>query len=309
MHLVNDKEILNLKVEDHAILEGIDLSVKLDNHSEIKLKINETHNNSQQTTNGDKEFTELIHKFSDDDENISLELRFELFKDLVLTFIDVQIKNERMMSRHTYLAPESSIVIHVKGLGTVTGLMANYQHKDWWTRPHFSTDLSTLPERTQSLLWKNDENYYYLLPVVDKVYRTELSGNDHGMDIMLSSYTGGYDRCQTLAFAIGFGEKPFELAKNTIAKVLEVLEYPTVPREQKRYPEVLDYLGWCSWDAFYHEVSEEGIIKKLEELKGKELPIKWVMIDDGWLDIEDNRLRSFEADRKKFPEGILSASS
>ena len=28
------------------------------------------------------------------------------------------------------------------------GSMANYQHKDWWTRPHFDPDPARLPERT-----------------------------------------------------------------------------------------------------------------------------------------------------------------
>jgi raffinose synthase len=308
MQLMNEQELVNLLVDDKAVLEGLTLSVMLDNHTKVELKQIETMKNSSTSIMGNEDLTEIIHKFSDDKDEVSLSLRLKISKGFVLAFVDLQLKNQRMQSRHKYLALEGSIVIHVKSLGQVDGLMANYQHKDWWTRPHFSTELLNLPERTQSLLWKKDESYYYLLPVVDKVYRTELVGSEHGMEIKLSSYSGGYDRCQTLAFAIGIGDNPFTLSKNTIGKVLEVLEFPTLVREKKRYPEILDYLGWCSWDAFYHQVSENGIIEKMDELKGKELPVKWVMIDDGWLDVEDNRLCSFEADRQKFPQGLSSTS-
>lgn len=305
MQQIKQKETLNLLIRDKEVLQNIDLSITLDSNRKINLNFKD----GISISDGEKNFTEKIYTFTDDDQKVSLKLRFNLYKDIVLSFVDAQIKKEEMPIRHHYFAPEEGIVIHIGDLGTITGLMANYQYSDWWTRPHFSTDLSTLPERTQSLLWKSEETYHYLLPVVDKVYKTELSGSAQGLDIKLSSYNGGYDRCETLAFAIGTGDDPFSLSKKTIEKVLEVLEFPTLPREKKRYPNKLDYLGWCSWDAFYREVSEKRIIEKMEELNQKELPVKWIMIDDGWLDVKDDRLRSFEADPEKFPEGFISTTS
>ncbi|ETI67511.1 Sip1-related alpha-galactosidase [Neobacillus vireti] len=304
------KNELNLLVKGQTVLQGLNPSVTLDDHSRHGLVFRNTSESTIPSGNGEESYHEIIHVFSDQAEEISLALKFKIYQDIVFAYIDVKITNERIQNRHKYLAPEGGIIIHVAGLGPVKGLMANYQHKDWWTRPHFSTELETLPERTQSFLWKTDEEfYYYLLPVVDKVYRTELAGSEQGIDIKLSSYAGGYDECHTLAFAIGIGENPFDLSKQTIANVLKKLNYPTLLREKKRYPEMLDSLGWCSWDAFYHEVSENGIIEKMDELREKELPVKWVMIDDGWLSVEDNRLRSFEADRIKFPKGLSSIST
>ena len=36
-------------------------------------------------------------------------------------------------------------------------------------------------------------------------------------------------------------------------------------RENKQLPEMFEYFGWCSWDAFYHKVNEAGLLEKMEE--------------------------------------------
>ncbi|KKI90090.1 hypothetical protein WQ54_23555 [Bacillus sp. SA1-12] len=306
MELANNTNFINLHLEDKKVLENIQLSVTLDTNTSIQIKLIDSMTRS--SSKEGEEYTETVYTFTDQEQLVLLKLRLHNYQNLLLAFIEAEIKNERMQSRHICFAPEGAITLHVGSIGQVSGLMANYQHKDWWTRPHFSLDLTSLPNRTQSLLWKDKNRYYYLLPVVDKIYRTDLSGGKQGMDIKLSAYTGGFDRCQTLAFAIGVGEQPFELSTATIERTLEALEFPTLPRKKKRYPHVLDYLGWCSWDAFYHEVNEDGIIEKMDELIEKKLPVKWVMIDDGWLDVEDNRLVSFKANREKFPNGLSSIS-
>jgi hypothetical protein len=54
------------------------------------------------------------------------------------------------------------------------------------------------------------------------------------------------------------------------------------PRWQKQVPEVARYLGWCTWDAFYHDVSALGIIQGLQSFKAAGTPPAWIIVDDGW---------------------------
>ena len=72
------------------------------------------------------------------------------------------------------------------------------------------------------------------------------------------------------------------------------------------------YLGWRSWDAFYRDVSEEGIRQKAEELTGKEVPVRWMLVDDGWLSVryDTEQLTDFAPDYEKFPHdfGPLAGS-
>jgi raffinose synthase len=191
----------------------------------------------------------------------------------------------------------------------IDGLMAVYQHKDWWTRPFFERDITKLPDKTQSLLWQSADRYYYLLPVTGGHVRTDVSGGHEGLELKLSAYREGFDRCDALVFVLGTDTDPYKLSKNTVSAALSSLDVPAFHREDKQYPEILDYLGWCSWDAFYHEVNAGGLLEKLEELNNLGLPVKWVMIDDGWSDITNHRLNSFEADAEKFPKGLADVTS
>ncbi|HSU79631.1 MAG TPA: Sip1-related alpha-galactosidase [Candidatus Angelobacter sp.] len=297
--------MISLIKNSNLLLNDLSLQVTLDDSYDVKLLHNQTIKQSDEDRFG--RFEETKHLFSSVDKTILTTLVFKSYEKMVLAYVDAVIKNDPVQNQHKYLAPDGGITIKVKGIGSVQGLMANYQHKDWWTRPTFNKDISELPKRTQSLLWKSDDQFNYLLPIVDAVYRTELLGNgEEGLSIKLSSYTGGYDRCQTLAFVMGFGKNPFQLTENTVAAALEHLGFPTLPREKKRYPEILDFLGWCSWDAFYDKVNEQGMIQKMDELKEKNIPVKWAMIDDGWLDVKDRRLWSFSADDEKFPNDLKS---
>lgn len=75
-------------------------------------------------------------------------------------------------------------------------------------------------------------------------------------------------------------------------------------RENRRLPEMFQYLGWCSWDAFYRDVEENKIRQKAEELLEKRVPVRWMLIDDGWLSVQDELLYDFSPDKQKFPDGF-----
>ena len=82
------------------------------------------------------------------------------------------------------------------------------------------------------------------------------------------------------------------------------------------YPEVFEYLGWCSWDAFHMYVSHDKLMAKAAEFREKDLPVRWVIIDDMWAEVKGNdsprgmhsrTLYSFEADPERFPQGLKGA--
>lgn len=287
------------------ILEDINIFVNLDDGTNLKLDLD---NISEEKEKSDGNYTEKRFAFKDKEELVNVILTLKEYKDIVFTYIDAKVTNKRVIHRHKNFAPEGGIVIKVKSAGSIEGLMALYRHKDWWTRPYFKRELADLPGRTQSLLWRKNENYYYMIPVVDKIFKSDFAGNGEGMDIRISSYVGGCDSCKSLVFAAASGSEPFELSKRTVERTLEKLGFPTFARENKRYPENLKYLGWCSWDAFYHAVNEKGLLEKAEELKAKDIPVKWIMIDDGWLDVKNERLMSFNANKEKFPGGLKAAA-
>ncbi|MBB6735796.1 Sip1-related alpha-galactosidase [Cohnella zeiphila] len=244
------------------------------------------------------------------DDTVRVRLDLRSYARFALAFVSGEARNENAFGRQKAFAARSGIVVMLRPSEPASGLMANYQHKDWWTRPFFDKDWANLPARTQSVLWKTASGYYHLLPVVGPECRTEAAGaGESAVALHVSSYQSGRTRCETLAFVLSTGEDPYRLVEGNVGAALKELDFPTWPRERKTYPEILDRLGWCSWDAFYHKVNEDDLLAKAEELQKLGLPVGWVMIDDGWSQVEDGELVSFEADPVKFPGGLKRAVS
>ncbi|KRF37983.1 Sip1-related alpha-galactosidase [Paenibacillus sp. Soil787] len=250
------------------------------------------------------DYTETKVTYSNEADTAVVHLQFRCYESFVLTSVQGEMKNANDFGKQHCFAAQNGIIIHAQGMTNIDGLMANYQHKDWWTRPHFDPNWSTLPERTQSLLWRKESSFYHLLPVCGPVFRTDVCGIEEGLQIRVSSHQGGRTRCESLSFVLGAGTDPYQLVERNLEAALHTLDYPTLPRARKPYPEILDSLGWCSWDAFYHQVNEEGLLVKAEEMQAAGLPVQWVMIDDGWSQTLDKKLSSFEADVEKFPQGL-----
>jgi hypothetical protein len=227
-----------------------------------------------------------------------------VFGSRAAVYVRASLYNKELFRDRVHFAAFDGIVIHAESLPGLTAAMANYQHKDWWTRPHFGTALQELPKRTLSLLWRSGGRFGHLLPVTDRRCRTDLRGGEHGLHIGISAYRGGDSEYESLAFVLGVDSDPYRLVEDNAALALEVMDSPARLRKEKRYPEVLDYLGWCSWDAFYHAVDAAGLLRKTAELHELGLPVRWVMIDDGWSAVREKRLASYDADRSKFPDGI-----
>lgn len=254
-------------------------------------------------------YTVIEKLFQDNAEKpeVIVRLKLRCYDRFMLVFVDGHIVSENDFGNHRAFAPDNGITIKLGMPEGIEGVLANYQHKDWWTRPHFDKDLTSLPARTLSLLWRSGDSYGHLLPVCGPQYRIDLAGGpseSEALHVRISSHQGGMTRCDTFAFLLGWGDDPYELAENGVDTALRELGYPALPRHKKEYPEILDYLGWCSWDAFYHQVDEKGLLAKAGELHDGGLPVKWVMIDDGWSDIGDRKLRAFDADPAKFPQGL-----
>ncbi|WHX99769.1 Sip1-related alpha-galactosidase [Neobacillus sp. DY30] len=298
---------LDCLFHNQRILAGIQVSVNLDSHSTLSLDFKTAEENTVEDDLGT--YKEYSYHYSDDLETVTAALTFRCYDSFMTTFVNASIKNDELFKKQAYFAPQQAITITIANLMEEYQAMANYQHKDWWTRPFFTNDIKEIPERTQSLLLKNDNSYFHLLPVCDKEARTDLVGTEKGLQISVSPFHGGYDQIFTFAFIFGASNNPFQLVNDNVKTASSFCAQSVLPREEKSYPEILDYLGWCSWDAFYHAVNEEGILTKAEELQQKNLPVKWMMIDDGWSELNGKKLQSFDADQEKFPNGLSSTVS
>lgn len=185
-------------------------------------------------------------------------------------------------------------------------MVAVYQHKSWWIRPAFPQRLQDVPERTQLLIWREQDTYRVLLAVCDGVIRTDFSGGEAGIRVDISTNGCPGDENPHLCAGLAQGRDPYRCIHALAAAAAEQQGRSHILRENKTFPEMFRSLGWCTWDAFYHKVNEQDIFKKLEELRTKQIPVRWMLIDDGWsdADYETRKLNDITADPVKFPAGL-----
>ncbi|KAG1056579.1 hypothetical protein G6F43_001552 [Rhizopus delemar] len=70
---------------------------------------------------------------------------------------------------------------------------------------------------------------------------------------------------------------------------------------------LVETLGYCTWNAFGKELSYDKISKALSSLKDNNIPVNYLLLDDGWGDIilDRSQLASFDVCPAKFPMGDL----
>lgn len=179
-----------------------------------------------------------------------------------------------------------------------------YLYSDWWTRPAFVDTFSDIPARTQVIFCKFEDHFSCILPLVGKVFKAIASGSYKPCTLHLDLDAGiaGFRNMEEDIYIVADGETLEEAVKKTFKLLAE--KDGLKLKEDRKLPEMLKYLGWCSWDAFYKEISADKIREKADELIEKNVPIRWMLFDDGWMKNENDMLLEMKADKEKFPNGF-----
>ena len=218
--------------------------------------------------------------------------------------------------------PENAIVITYNVNGIVES-MEDYRGCSFWCRPSFAKKTADIPDQTQALLSKlEDGSWFFALPTCSDTYKCTFRGSSLGVSAVVESYASNLSVCDhQLAFVCATGDEPYALVEKVSRYLAKLLDNGTMMRTEKKYPAIFEKLGWCTWDAFNIFVNDDGIQEKIKEFKDKGLPVDWVIIDDMWAQIPEfvgvskerrfwgvihgsAKLKSFEADPEKFPDGL-----
>ena len=115
-----------------------------------------------------------------------------------------------------YLSGETCCEISISDLD-IKSYTAIYRYSDFWLRPFFSDDITLVPQNTQCLIFKtNDNKFGVLLPVCGKQFKCTLEGSTAG-GILAKLYSGcKLHNCSTLAFITAKGDNPYELIERAV---------------------------------------------------------------------------------------------
>lgn len=168
--------------------------------------------------------------------------------------------------------------------------MACFRFKLWWMAQRMGEKGSDVPRETQFLLVESrgvgdeDAAYVVFLPLVEGAFRASIQGG--AGDALELCVESGDDDTRAASFEralfVGAAESdPFAAISGAVAAAKSALRTFRV-RAEKKLPGIVDYFGWCTWDAFYQDVTQEGVEAGLRSLIAGGAPPKFVIIDDGW---------------------------
>ncbi|EES15448.1 probable galactinol--sucrose galactosyltransferase 1 isoform X2 [Sorghum bicolor] len=175
--------------------------------------------------------------------------------------------------------------------------MCTFRFKMWWMTQRMGSSGRDIPFETQFLIVEGTDGlqstgdgtgeqpvvYTIFLPILEGSFRAVLQGNaDDELEICLESGDPDVESFEGshLVF-VGAGSDPFEVITNSV-KVVERHLQTFSHREKKKMPDMLNWFGWCTWDAFYTNVTAQGVKKGLQSFEKGGVSPRFVIIDDGW---------------------------
>ena len=178
----------------------------------------------------------------------------------------VMERKQPLFGAQPFFGRKEGVRFTLKGM-EADGMLCVYQHKDWWIRPAFPGRWEDVPARTQLLVWEKEGQYAALMAVCGPQCRADMQGGQDGICVTVASNQDGCAALDGLSLAVSCGPDPYRCCEEAAEYALKLLGHPEMSRKARSYPEIFEYFGWCSWDAFYHKVNEKGLLEKMQELK------------------------------------------
>ncbi len=205
---------------------------------------------------------------------------------------------------------------HLLPLGKLSGLRrftCCYRTNLFFMNARAGSRTGSIPVETQYLLYqREDGQYVVLLPLLDGAFRCSLAGNADDDCLYLDAESGDPTveaQCITGVYLV-MGDDPYRLMEDAAKCAMARMRTGRLRRE-KALPDFIDKFGWCTWDAFYQEVSHEKVRAGLQSFVDGGVSPAFMILDDGWQSLrpgKDMRLSAFSAN-DKFPDGLAKTVS
>ncbi len=175
----------------------------------------------------------------------------------------------------------------------------------YWNRTFTGEKLAKVPEETQFFLWQREDNLFGLmLPLLYKNHRAFLSGNNDFLTIKFSETSSEEEITNGNICFFAACKDPFTLIKQSF-KVISQNNKNFKLRKEKSIPDFIDYFGWCTWDAFYHNVDQTKVLAGLDSFQEGGVEPGFMILDDGWLNKSGDLMNAFTPDDNSFPGGLI----
>ena len=169
----------------------------------------------------------------------------------------------------------------------------------FWTTPYFLRNNQDFKDDIR-LFYFFDRSYYSVFSLSNDSFRSVFRKGGLQIDFFNQNV-----ELITDIVIISKGKSFDSSYKNLLSSLRkkELLLSPSV--KEKTFPKSLNGLGYATWNAFYRDFNEEKIYALLNEFSQKGIHLDFLLLDDGWSEVDDDyHLLSFKEDPKKFPHGL-----
>lgn len=187
------------------------------------------------------------------------------------------------------------------GEGRFSGL---HRYEPFWVKPQIAQKAGDVNPETQFLMMQlPDKRVLFVIPLITHDARFCLQGaGDNQLDVIIDTGDPHVHFGEGVALYLAIGTHPQALATHVAPIVMKHLKTGRL-RTEKPLPAFIDTFGWCTWDAFYRDVSHDKVREGLQSFADGGIQPRFLVLDDGWQSVEENRLTAFHANAK-FPDGI-----
>ena len=179
-----------------------------------------------------------------------------------------------------------------------------HRYEPFWMKPAAGERLADVPAETQFLLAElTDGEWLLVVPLIDDPWRFSLRGHADGrLELLGETGDPHLGAGSGVGVFVAVGSEPFALLAAGARSVARRLGVERL-RADKPVPGFVDTFGWCTWDAFYQEVSAEKLRSGLEQFRAGGITPRFVILDDGWQSVAwaptgERRLTAFAANDK-----------
>lgn len=170
-------------------------------------------------------------------------------------------------------------------LGRLAGLerfTSVHRFSPFWTRPALGTrDAEVRPETLWLLARRGDGGHTLLVPLLDGATRYSLRGTPDGLAVVAETGDPAVLTDGGVALFVASGGDPYALM-GTAARAVQHHLGSGALRADKPLPDTVDLFGWCTWDAFYKDVTPEGVLAGLAGFAQGGVEPRLLILDDGW---------------------------
>ncbi|HRF96376.1 MAG TPA: Sip1-related alpha-galactosidase, partial [Aggregatilineales bacterium] len=140
-----------------------------------------------------------------------------------------------------------------------------HRYEPFWVKPQVAQKAGDVNPETQVLMMQLPDNQMALIvPLIAPNARFCVQGGgDNRLDLVID--TGDPDTLFTegVALYIAISDDPYTLMPKAARVVMNHLKTGRL-RTEKPLPAFIDQFGWCTWDAFYRDVTHEKVREGLQ---------------------------------------------